>query len=487
MTILCVVKICLIFEHNGNCVSWVPSNSLMSTDINNYDWHKEFVEMKQFIISQLNLDNKYILLRNIQNKDITIDNEQHLKQICEDILLNQDSLTIFQIAIEPITNRLKNEEDEQKQSNTQYIISSSWTTTYSFDTFRASSKLLKTLIGHTSEVTSIDYSIFDDSQFICSASSDKTVRVWDIDNNQQIQLFNEHLDYVNGIKFSLYHYYIHRRNVTCFSSSDSTIRFWDIKHNQQLQILNGHTKVVHGIALSPFNSGRYLCSGSDDKTIRLWDIETSKLLHVFNGHEDIIRCVDISSLQSNNNNNNNKSNNIGVIGGNGYTICSGSADKTIQIWDIETTKALIIFKGHDDYVLSVKYGSNELGNIGCSNTTLSGSFDKSVRLWDIRSGQQIQAFIGHTDVVWAVEYLPFVVDNKEVGETSSVICSGSWDNTIQFWDIRSNKNELYVIKANMKENQGITCLKFVPLKKKENDNGVNLFYGSTNGPIHRWG
>ncbi|ETO05223.1 WD repeat-containing protein pop1 [Reticulomyxa filosa] len=80
-----------------------------------------------------------------------------------------------------------------------------------------------------------------------------------------------------------------------------------------------------------------------DKTIRLWDVETSKSLHVFKGHKSYICCVDISSLQSNNKNENNKNNDIGVIGGNGYTICSGSCDSTIRICDIETTKQLNVF------------------------------------------------------------------------------------------------------------------------------------------------
>ncbi|ETO33654.1 WD-repeat protein [Reticulomyxa filosa] len=249
-------------------------------------------------------------------------------------------------------------------------------TVFMFDIFRSASKLINTFAGHTNIVRSIDYSTFDNCQFICSGSYDNTVRVCDVDNNKQIQSSNGYLYSVRFVKFSSYHYHNRRQNVICFSSNDNTIRFWDFKHNKQLQIFNEHTDGVNGIEFSSFNGDRYLCSGSFDNTIRLWDVETSKSLHVFNGHKYSIECVDISPLQSNNkNNNNNKMNNIGVIGGNGYTICSGSSDKTIRILDIETTKQFNVFKGHDNYVISVKYGSNEL-----LNTILSGSSDKSVRL-----------------------------------------------------------------------------------------------------------
>ncbi|ETN98101.1 hypothetical protein RFI_39416, partial [Reticulomyxa filosa] len=140
-------------------------------------------------------------------------------------------------------------------------------------------------------------------------------------------------------------------------------------------------------------------------------------------------CVDISSLHDN------KMNNISVTGGNGYTISSVSLDKT--------TKQFNVFKGHENYIYSVKYGSNEL-----LNKILSGSDDKSVRLWDIRSDKQIQVFNGHTNIVLTVEYSPFVIRNNIYN--SNVICSRSMNNTIRFWDIRSNKNKLYVIKVNEK-------------------------------------
>ncbi|ETO14244.1 hypothetical protein RFI_23122, partial [Reticulomyxa filosa] len=161
-----------------------------------------------------------------------------------------------------------------------------------------------------------------------------------------------------------------------------------------------------------------------------------------------------------------------------------SWDKTIRIWDIETTKQFNVFKGHTDNVISVKYGSNKL-----VNTILSGSWDTSVRLWDIRSGKQTQVFNGHTDYVYAVEYSPFVIKNSS--DNSRVICSGSWDNTIRFWDIRSNKNELYAIKLDGR----VICLKFMELKKKVNNNEqklnsniyVNLCYGLSSGLICVWG
>ncbi|ETO35857.1 WD-40 repeat protein [Reticulomyxa filosa] len=99
--------------------------------------------------------------------------------------------------------------------------------------------------------------------------------------------------------------------------------------------------------------------------------------------------------------------------------------------DIKTTKQSTTFKGHESAAVNVKYGSNEL-----INTILSGSNDNSVRLWDIRS-----------------------VSDIKVDGNSNVICSGSIDNTISFWDIR-NKNELFIIKGDDIKDDGIFVLNF---------------------------
>ncbi|ETO13216.1 WD-repeat protein [Reticulomyxa filosa] len=368
--------------------------------------------------------------------------------------------------------------EEMKDNDSPLSFDPKCSSSFSFDLFCSSSKLLKTFSGHTNTVWGIDCSTFDDCQFLCSGSHNNTIRVWNVETTKQIQFFSGHSRHVYSVKFSPFH----DHSIICSSSFDKTIRFWNFETAKELQVLNEHTGWVSGIAFSPFNKGRYLCSGSADKTIRLWDVETFQTLHIFNGHEHGVWCVDILPLQSNHHDDKH----IGVIGGNGYTLCSGACDKTIRIWDIETAKELIIFKGHGDTVRSVKYSP-------CgTNTILSGSDDSSVRMWDIRSKKEIHVFKGHTDTTWSVGYSPFVRSGKNSDDTN-IIYSGSSDNTIRFWDTRTNK-KLHMIKGN-DEDGGIISLQFLFLKNKEKRNkntdncvySANLCYGSSKGPVRVWG
>ncbi|ETO16060.1 hypothetical protein RFI_21301 [Reticulomyxa filosa] len=242
-----------------------------------------------------------------------------------------------------------------------------------------------------------------------------------------------------GVRFSPYHYH-YNRHVICSASYDKTICFWDIRNNQQLQIYKGHRSYVFGIEFSKFNGGQYLRSVSCDSTIRLWDVEASKLCHVFNGHKGGVQCVDFSPLRSSKNSN--KDNTIGLTGGNGYTICSGSWDKTIQIWDIEAKKQLIAFEGHEAWmellVMQIQYCLDQ------KITVFACEIFDPVNKFKYSMGTQ-------------------AIVNLVV--SSNVICSGSFDNTIRFWDIRSNKSELHLIEG-CDDDSGIMCLKFFAIEKE---------------------
>ncbi|ETO00814.1 WD-repeat protein, partial [Reticulomyxa filosa] len=120
-----------------------------------------------------------------QNEEISkINNDnQILKQQLDNILTE-----IKQLKKESqFNNNQIHHTDEDKKEN-----DSNPPSKFDFDLFRSSSKLINTLTGHTDWVRSIDYSTFDDCQFICSGSEDKTIRVWNVDNNKQIQSFDGH-------------------------------------------------------------------------------------------------------------------------------------------------------------------------------------------------------------------------------------------------------------------------------------------------------
>ncbi|MGH9764714.1 MAG: ADP-ribosylation factor-like protein, partial [Blastocatellia bacterium] len=67
----------------------------------------------------------------------------------------------------------------------------------------------------------------------------------------------------------------------------------------------------------------------------------------------------------------------------GKYIASGSADKTVRVWDSGTGKQVMKLEGHEHYVMSVAWS-------GDGKRIASGSDDKTVRVWDSETGACLQ-------------------------------------------------------------------------------------------------
>ena len=59
-----------------------------------------------------------------------------------------------------------------------------------------------------------------------------------------------------------------------------------------VKVFKGHDGTVTSVAFSA--DGRFIASGSDDKTVRLWDVETGECIRVFKGYTDGVSLVEFS-------------------------------------------------------------------------------------------------------------------------------------------------------------------------------------------------
>ncbi|NIM16515.1 MAG: NACHT domain-containing protein, partial [Candidatus Aminicenantes bacterium] len=65
------------------------------------------------------------------------------------------------------------------------------------------------------------------------------------------------------------------------ASSDHTLKLWDVETGKEIRSFSGHKDAVRGCGFSP--QGKTLVSASYDNTLKLWDVETGKEIRSFSG------------------------------------------------------------------------------------------------------------------------------------------------------------------------------------------------------------
>ncbi len=115
---------------------------------------------------------------------------------------------------------------------------------------------------------------------LASAGEDRTVRLWDVNTNQQIRTFGINLYPLANIAFR-------PDGKMLASGGDDGVNnayLWDTDTGRCLRTFSGHKGGVYDVAFSP---DRKILASSTDKTIvYLWDVNTGQLIlvkHIING------------------------------------------------------------------------------------------------------------------------------------------------------------------------------------------------------------
>ncbi|KAG2494918.1 hypothetical protein HYH03_006853 [Edaphochlamys debaryana] len=166
------------------------------------------------------------------------------------------------------------------------------------------------------------------------------------------------------------------------------------------KVLRRHHKPVLCMTTTP--DSKYLITGSADRTVRVWDVGSGYCTATLRGHHGDIMSVAITPS--------------------GKQVLSGGTDRVVIVWDFATGECVRSLKGHKGAVTSVSVAPD--GQWG-----VTGSYDKSLRVWDLNNGQELACLPAHAGA--------FGVTAARISPDGSVIMSGGYDHLIKVWDANS--------------------------------------------------
>uniref|UniRef100_A0A061R0C8 Pleiotropic regulator 1 n=2 Tax=Tetraselmis sp. GSL018 TaxID=582737 RepID=A0A061R0C8_9CHLO len=166
------------------------------------------------------------------------------------------------------------------------------------------------------------------------------------------------------------------------------------------RVISGHLGWVRCVAFDPTNE--WFVTGSADRTIKIWDTASGQLKITLTGHIEQVTSVAVSSRHP-------------------YMFSAG-LDKQVKCWDLEYNKVIRHYHGH----LSGIYALSLHPSI---DLIMTGGRDSTCRVWDMRTKLQVHCLTGHDSTVCSI---------LSQGTDPQVI-TGSHDSTIRLWDLRRAK------------------------------------------------
>ncbi|KAI8575506.1 hypothetical protein K450DRAFT_261518 [Umbelopsis ramanniana AG] len=141
--------------------------------------------------------------------------------------------------------------------------------------------------GHTAAVLDTDFHPFND-YVIASGAEDSKVMIWNIPEKYE----EEQEEIAPVLKLSGHgrkvgHVLFHptANNVLASASTDLTIKLWDIEKGQERQEITGHGEIIQSMAYN--YNGSLMATTCRDKKLRIFDLRSNKIIQEGAGHQGI--------------------------------------------------------------------------------------------------------------------------------------------------------------------------------------------------------
>lgn len=236
-------------------------------------------------------------------------------------------------------------------------------------------------------------------------------------------------------------------DILASASRDGSVRVWKRYGSTRwtcVGVAEGHAEAVSAVALSPrqkkgSSNELVMASGGSDRTLKLWRLDSVVRNNIAIGdHEQDEGCemVDVWWKGSKKKNSieklaakwtvlaHEKDINAVCISPDGNIVASGSQDRTIKLWDVNTGKLLNVCRGHKRGIWSVTFSDVD-------KIIASASGDGTIRVWNVNNGSCLRTMEGHVSTGGVVKVC-FMSRGRQ-------IVSGGGDGVMKVWSTRSGE------------------------------------------------
>jgi len=294
-----------------------------------------------------------------------------------------------------------------------------------------------------------------DGKTLVVAGGDAKIRLLDLATGEVRKVLTGHTNMIYRAVFS------GNEKLLASSSRDLTARIWDVASGSELHKLGGFRCAVKAVGFSP--DGKIVAASGNDGMLKLWDVKTG---------------IELKSLVHKNSANIDMSTYSFVFSRDGKKIYAGNGDGTISEWDVESGKETRAWQAHPSYafklVLSHDYrllasltdsvvklwdtaNWKEVRTLSMPNTADAISRVSAIALSDdgnliaashIGLNQKQDAYLYVRTIVWEVktgrqlftlEGHQFDVDGLLFTRDDRYLLTGSVDQTIKFWDMKTGQ------------------------------------------------
>jgi WD40 repeat protein/serine/threonine protein kinase len=342
----------------------------------------------------------------------------------------------------------------------------------------ATAQRLRGFTGHTDKVLAAALSA--DGRYAVSGSGDRTLRVWDTATGRCVRVFEGHQGSVTSVCFSAAAGYV------LSGSEDRTIKIWQRNTGRCLATLEGHAGTVHSLCLLAHNAcdgaSRQLLSASADSTLALWTLPAEQqapfvLSRVLPSDTALSAWTDYErslkrarqALEAGNSlraaqylrearsqpGHNRRPEAMALwsdlyvhlprqalqgawgsailaehteavtsvcLSNDGRLAVSGSADRTLKLWEPAEGRCLHTLEGDMGGVAATALSAD-------SRLAVSGSTDATLKLWDLRTGDCVRTCREDLDVLTSVA----------LSADARLVVSASVDGTVHLWDVSAGR------------------------------------------------